>query len=100
MATEIVVGSDRESEAEVDAVLAETGVTIDQVRRWRRKGLLPDVVQDQHAYRGSAVLYPQGTCAQIRAASALFKQKNRVPAAQAAWPPRGSAAFHLAVAAD
>ena len=70
--------SDRESQAEVDAVLAETGRTMDQVRRWRREGLLPDVVQDQQAYRGSVVLYPKGTCAQIRAASALFKQKNRV----------------------
>ena len=53
-------------------------MTMDQVRRWRREGLLPDVVQDQQAYRGSVVLYPKGTCAQIRAASALFKQKNRV----------------------
>ena len=78
MATEDAVGSDRESQAEVDAVLAETGRTMDQVRRWRREGLLPDVVQDQQAYRGSVVLYPKGTCAQIRAASALFKQKNRV----------------------
>jgi hypothetical protein len=56
---------------------AETGLTMDQVRRWRREGLLPEVVQDQQAYRGSVVLYPKGTCAQIRAASALFKQKNR-----------------------
>jgi hypothetical protein len=78
MATEDEVGTDRESQAEVDAVLAETGVTMDQVKRWRREGLLPDVVQDQQAYRGSVVLYPKGTCAQIRAASALFKQKNRV----------------------
>ena len=78
MATEDKVGTDRESQAEVDAVLAETGVTMDQVKRWRREGLLPDVVQDQQAYRGSVVLYPKGTCAQIRAASALFKQKNRV----------------------
>lgn len=67
-----------ESQAEVDAVLAETGVTMGQVRRWRREGLLPDVVQNQQAYRGSLVLYPKGTCAQIRAANALFKQKNRV----------------------
>jgi hypothetical protein len=78
MATEDPVGSDRESQAEVDAALAETGVTLDQVKRWRREGLLPDVVQNQQAYRGSVVLYPEGTCAQIRAASALFKQKNRV----------------------
>jgi hypothetical protein len=78
MATEIAVGSDQEDQAEVNAVLAETGMTMDQVRRWRREGLLPDVVQDRQAYRGSVVLYPKGTCAQIRAASALFKQKNRV----------------------
>jgi hypothetical protein len=78
MATEYAVGADRESQAEVDAVLAETGVTMDQVKRWRREGLLPDVAQDQQAYRGSVVLYPKGTCTQIRAASALFKQKNRV----------------------
>ncbi|HZZ23519.1 MAG TPA: hypothetical protein VFE60_13510 [Roseiarcus sp.] len=78
MATEDTVGSDRESQDEVDAVLAETSRTMDQVRRWRREGLLPDVVQDRQAYRGSVVLYPKGTCAQIRAASALFKEKNRV----------------------
>jgi hypothetical protein len=78
MAAEVEVGPDWESQVEVDAVLAETGVTMDQVRRWRREGLLPDVVQDQQAYRGSVVLYPKGTCAQIRAANALFKQKNRV----------------------
>jgi hypothetical protein len=78
MATEDAVGADRESQAEVDAVLAETGRTMDQVRRWRREGLLPDVAQDQRAYRGSVVLYPEGTCAQIRTASVLFKQKNRV----------------------
>jgi hypothetical protein len=78
MATEIAVGSDRESQAEVDAVLSATGVTIDQVRRWRREGLLPDVVQDQQAYRGSVVLYPKGTCSQIRAAGALSKQNNRL----------------------
>ena len=69
---------DCESQAEVDAVLAETGVTDDQVNRWRRGGLLPrDVEQDSLAYRGSVIRYPKGTCAQIRAASALFKQKNR-----------------------
>ena len=79
MATESAVGSVRESQTEVDAVLSETGATMGQVKRWRREGLLPpDVEQDQLAYRGSVVLYPEGTCAQIRAASALFKQKNRV----------------------
>jgi hypothetical protein len=78
MATEDAVGTDRESQAEVDAVRAETTVTMDQVRRWRREGLLPNVVQDQQAYRGSVVFYPKGTCGQIRAASVLFKQKNRV----------------------
>ena len=49
MAIEIAGGSDQESQAEIDAVLAETGVTMDQVRRWRREGLPPDVVQDQQA---------------------------------------------------
>jgi hypothetical protein len=77
MATEDEVGTDWETQAEVDAVLAETGRTMSQVKRWRREGLLPDVVQNQQAYRGSVVLYPKGTCAQIRAASALFKRKNR-----------------------
>jgi hypothetical protein len=78
MATEDEVGTDRETQAEVDVLLAETGVTMEQVKRWRREGLLPDVVQDQQACRGSVVLYPKGTCAQIQAARALFKQKNRV----------------------
>jgi hypothetical protein len=78
MAAEDAVGADRESQAEVDLVLAETGRTMDQVRRWRREGLLQNVVQDQQAHRGSVVHYPKGTCSQIRAASALFQQKNRV----------------------
>jgi hypothetical protein len=78
MATEDEVGTDRETQAEVDVLLAETGVTMEQVKRWRREGLLPDVVQDQQACPGSVVLYPKGTCAQIQAARALFKQKNRV----------------------
>jgi hypothetical protein len=65
MATEEEVGTDRETQAEVDAVLAETGRTMDQVRRWRREGLLPEVVQDQQAYRGSVVLYAKGTCAHV-----------------------------------
>jgi hypothetical protein len=30
------------------------------------------------AFRGSLVRYPRGTCAQIRAAKALFNEKNRV----------------------
>ena len=49
MATKDEVGTDRETQAEVDALLAETGVTMEQVKRWRREGLLPDVVQDQQA---------------------------------------------------
>jgi hypothetical protein len=76
MATEIAVGTDREGQAEVDAVLAETRVTMDQVRRWRREGLLPDVVPDQLACRGSTVLYPKGTCAQIRAASGSLSKRT------------------------
>ena len=67
-----------ERQAEVDACLSETGVTKEQVVRWRREGILPEVQQVPDAYHGSVVLYPRGTCAQIRAASALFKQKNRV----------------------
>ena len=77
MATEDAVGSDRESQAEVDAVLAETGRTMDQVRRWRREGLLPDVVQDQQAYRGSVVLYPKGTCANPGGEFALQRKEPR-----------------------
>ena len=67
-----------ESQAEVDACLAETGVTKDQVVRWRREGLLPEVGQVPDTYHGSVVLYPRGTCAQIRAAKARFEEKNRV----------------------
>src|SRR5262249_12231938 len=48
--------------------------TMDQVRRWRREGLLPQ----EPTYRGSEVLYPLGTCAQIKAAHALFQEKKRV----------------------
>lgn len=66
-----------ESQADVDACLRETGVTQDQVNRWRREGLLPPVTQQPLAYRGSEVRYPVGTCAQIRVAQALFRKKNR-----------------------
>ena len=67
-----------ETQAEIDAFLAEAGVTKDQVVRWRREGLLPAVRQVPEAYDGSVVLYPRGSGAQIRAAKALFEQKNRV----------------------
>jgi hypothetical protein len=67
-----------ETQAEVDACLAETSVTKDQVVRWRREGLLPKEVEQDSAYHGSVVRFPIGTCAQIRAAKALFKEKNRV----------------------
>ena len=68
-----------ESQAEVDACLRETGVTMDQVRRWRREGLLLDVEQAwPEAYHGSEVSYPASTCAQIKAAKELFETKNRV----------------------
>jgi hypothetical protein len=69
--------SEWETQAEVDACLAETGVTKDQVTRWRRKGLLPKGVEQDSDYHGSTVRYPKGTCAQIRAAKALFEKKNR-----------------------
>ena len=68
-----------ESQAEVDAVLSETGATMDKVRRWRRQGLLPKEIDWRpEAYHGSTVRYPKGTCAQLRAAAALFKKRNRV----------------------
>jgi hypothetical protein len=68
-----------ESQADVDACLNKTGVTRDQVNRWRRKGLLPEVEQTWPlAYHGSEVRYPVGTCAQIRAAKELFGTKDRV----------------------
>ena len=67
-----------ETQAQIDACLAETGVTKDQVVRWRRKGLLPKEVEQDSAYHGSVVRFPIGTCAQIKAAKALFEEKNRV----------------------
>jgi hypothetical protein len=67
-----------ETQAEIDACLTEAGVTKDQVVRWRREGLLPAVRQVPEAYDGSVVLYPRGSGAQIKAAKALFEQKNRV----------------------
>ncbi len=69
--------SEWETQADIDACLQEIGVTGDQINRWRREGLLPPVVQSPRAYRGSTVHYPKGTCAQIRAAQALFREKNR-----------------------
>jgi hypothetical protein len=71
--------ADWETQAQVDACLVATDTTMDQVRRWRREGLLPDVIQELNAYAGSIVRYPTGTCAQIAAAARLFKVKNRVP---------------------
>jgi len=67
-----------ETQAELDACLAECGVTKDQVVRWRRLGLLPKDVEQDSDYHGSVVRFPVGTCAQIKAASALFEKKNRV----------------------
>jgi hypothetical protein len=64
-----------ESQAEVDAVLSETGATMDKVRRWRREGLLSREIDWRP---GSVVRYPRGTCAQIWAITALFKEKDRV----------------------
>lgn len=89
-----------ESQADVNACLAETGVTRDQVNRWRREGLLPPVMQKPTAYRGSEVFYRVGTCAQIRATKELFGTKNRVdyvgwelwwrgfPADESHWRPK------------
>jgi hypothetical protein len=65
MATADRAVPDSESQVEVDAVLSEIGATMDQVRRWR-EGLLPDVVQEQTAFRGSLVRYPKGTAHRSR----------------------------------
>jgi hypothetical protein len=61
-------GGQWESQADVDACLLETGVTMDQVRRWRREGLLPKDVEQlwPDAYHGSETRYPVGTCAMTR----------------------------------
>jgi len=68
-----------ETQAEVDVCLGETGVTRDQVNRWRREGLLPGVEQAwPEAFHGSGGRYPTGTCTQIKAAKELFETKNRV----------------------
>ena len=67
-----------ETQAEIDACLAATGVSADQVVRWRRLGLLPDVEQRPLAFHGSETRFPVGMCAQIKAAREFFQQKNRV----------------------
>lgn len=65
-----------ESQTEVDAVLAETGATMNKLPRWRREGLLSKEIDWRpRAYNGSAVRYPKGTCEQIRAIVTLFKEK-------------------------
>jgi hypothetical protein len=77
--TDEEVEAEWETQAEVDAFLADSGVTMDQVRRWRREGLLSKEIDwSPQDYHGSVVRYPKGTCAQIRAAAALFKEKRRV----------------------
>jgi hypothetical protein len=65
-----------ETQEDVDACLRETGVTPSQMSRWRHEGLLAPAKQDVVPYRGSTVRYPSGTCAQIRAAQALFRKKD------------------------
>jgi hypothetical protein len=79
MATSLDRRGQWETQAEIDACLAETSVTKDQVARWRRLGLLPKgLEQDQLTYHGSVMRFPIGTGAQIKAAKALFEEKNRV----------------------
>jgi hypothetical protein len=78
MATGDEVDQGWESQAEVDAVLVELSLSMDQVRRWRREGLLSRDIDWSPLGRGSVVRHPKGTCAQIRAAAGLFKEKNRV----------------------
>jgi hypothetical protein len=66
-----------ESQAQIDEALKAEKVSRDQINRWRREGLLPDVEQVPDAFHGSQVRYPVGTCKQIAAAARLFKVKNR-----------------------
>jgi hypothetical protein len=89
-----------ETQAQVDACLRDVSVTEDQMKRWRREGLLPPVTQEPTGYRGSVVHYPPGTCAQIAAAKKLFLEKKRAdyvglqlwrrgfPVAERYWRPR------------
>jgi hypothetical protein len=96
-----------ETQADIDRVLEATGVSADQMNRWRREGLLPPVEQVPVPYSGSEIRYPVGTCEQIRAASALFAEKHRMdfvgwqlflagyPVAEKHWKPslRSTAKF-------
>jgi hypothetical protein len=95
----------RESQDEVDTILAETGATMHKVRRWRREGLLSKEIDWSP---GRAVRYPRGTCAQIRALTVLFKEKDRLdyvgfrlwvygfPVDEKYWRPRLSRAGRVA----
>ena len=67
-----------ETQERVDCCLAQNGVSHDQMARWRREGLLPNVEQEAHAYRGSAVFYPIGTCTQIEVAARFFRERSSV----------------------
>src|SRR5271155_2701445 len=79
MATDEEVEAEWETQADIDAVLSKVDATMDKVRRWRREGLLSKEIEWRpQAYHGSVVRYPKGTCAQIRAITALFKEKDRV----------------------
>jgi hypothetical protein len=77
MTTSLDRSGEWETQAEVDACLAETGVSKNQVVRWRRDGLLPKEVEQDSAYHGSVVRFPVGTCTQIRVAHQLFLRKKR-----------------------
>jgi hypothetical protein len=79
MVTDQQVEAEWETQADIDAVLSQVGANMDKVRRWRREGLLSKEIDWRpQAYHGSVVRYPKGTCAQIRAIPALFKEKDRV----------------------
>src|SRR5271155_4152153 len=78
MATDEEVEAEWETQADIDAVLSKVDATMDKVRRWRREGLLSKEIDWRpQPYHGSVVRYPKGTCAQIRAITALFKEKDR-----------------------
>ena len=71
-----VVGAGWETQAEVDAVLAEVGATMDRFGAGDARGCSQETIRLDDL--GSVVRYPKGTCAQIRAITALFKEKDRV----------------------
>jgi len=65
-----------ETQAEIDICLDSNGLSVEQMIRHRRRGLLPAIVQVPHKYHGSTIHYPVGTCAQIAALARLLEVKK------------------------